>query len=78
MRGLAFFLHFDGRHTYSLIALRAAVVFAELWDVNMKRWFKDMRVFEQIDGAGHWLQLEATEEVNAKLLGFLETVRGLP
>ena len=48
----------------------------EMWDVNMKRWFKDLRVFEQIDGAGHWLQLEAAELVTGKLIGFLDSVRG--
>jgi pimeloyl-ACP methyl ester carboxylesterase len=27
--------------------------------------------YERIDGAGHWLQLEATEQVNRLLLDFL-------
>ena len=29
--------------------------------------------YERIEGAGHWLQLERPEEVNALLLDFLPT-----
>ena len=38
---------------------------------NMKRWTDDLRICEIIDGAGHWLQQERPDEVNAALLDFL-------
>ena len=34
--------------------------------------------YERIDGAGHWLQLEAPQRVNALLLGFLDEGAGQP
>ena len=34
--------------------------------------------YERIDGAGHWLQLEAPQRVNALLLGFLDDGAGQP
>jgi pimeloyl-ACP methyl ester carboxylesterase len=41
---------------------------------NMQRWVDDLRICRLIDGAGHWIQQERPEEVNALLLQFL---RGL-
>lgn len=41
---------------------------------NMKRWVDDLRTCEIIDGAGHWIQQERAQEVNALLLGFLGTL----
>ena len=41
---------------------------------NMKRWIDDLRTCEIIDGAGHWIQQERAQEVNALLLGFLDTL----
>lgn len=41
---------------------------------NMKRWVDDLRVCEIIDGAGHWIQQERPEKVNAALLKFLGTL----
>jgi pimeloyl-ACP methyl ester carboxylesterase len=32
------------------------------------------RVFEEIDGSGHWLPMEAAEEVTAKIIAFLDDV----
>ena len=34
---------------------------------HMKSHFDDLRLFEEVDGAGHWLPLEAAEEVSAKI-----------
>ena len=34
--------------------------------------------YERIDGAGHWLQLEAPERVNALLLEFLDEGAATP
>jgi pimeloyl-ACP methyl ester carboxylesterase len=42
---------------------------------NMKRWVDDLRVCEIIEGAGHWIQQERAERVNALLVGFLATLR---
>jgi epoxide hydrolase A/B len=41
---------------------------------NMKRWIDDLRTCEIIDGAGHWIQQERAQAVNALLLGFLDTL----
>lgn len=41
---------------------------------NMKRWVDDLRVCTIIDGAGHWIQQERPEAVNAALLEFLGTL----
>ena len=41
---------------------------------NMKRWIDDLRVCEIIDGAGHWIQQERPQQVNASLLNFLGTL----
>jgi pimeloyl-ACP methyl ester carboxylesterase len=41
---------------------------------NMTRWVDDLRVCEIIDGAGHWIQQERPEQVNAALLKFLGTL----
>jgi pimeloyl-ACP methyl ester carboxylesterase len=38
---------------------------------NMKRWVDDLRACTIIDGAGHWIQQERPDEVNAVLLKFL-------
>ncbi len=38
-------------------------------------WLTDHRGTVVIDGAGHWVQQEAPEEVNAALLGFLDQLR---
>ena len=41
------------------------------WDGVMKRWFSDLRVFEEIPDCGHWLPLEQAELVTGKILAFL-------
>lgn len=41
---------------------------------NMKRWVDDLRACTIIDGAGHWIQQERPDEVNAVLLKFLGTL----
>lgn len=41
---------------------------------NMKRWVDDLRTCAVIDGAGHWIQQERPEQVNALLLRFLATL----
>ena len=40
----------------------------------MKRWVDDLRLCEIIEGAGHWIQQERPQEVNAALLEFLGTL----
>ena len=42
---------------------------------NMKRWVDDLRICEIIEGAGHWIQQERVERVNALLVKFLATLR---
>ena len=37
----------------------------------MDGWLEDHRGTTVVDGAGHWVQQEAPEEVNAALLTFL-------
>ena len=41
----------------------------------MDGWVDDHRGTILIDGAGHWVQQERPDEVNAALLGFIESVR---
>jgi len=43
---------------------------------NMKRWVDDLRACEIIEGAGHWIQQERPQEVNAVVLKFLATLDG--
>ena len=38
---------------------------------NMRKKLVDLRIVEMIDGAGHWVQQERPDEVNATLLRFL-------
>ena len=40
----------------------------------MKRWVDDLRVCDIIEGAGHWVQQERPQQVNASLLQFLDTL----
>jgi pimeloyl-ACP methyl ester carboxylesterase len=40
----------------------------------MSGWVTDLRAQVVIPGAGHWVQQQAPAEVNAALLGFLETL----
>ena len=42
----------------------------------MDGWLTDPRGAVLIDGAGHWVQQERPDEVNAALVGFVEAVRG--
>jgi pimeloyl-ACP methyl ester carboxylesterase len=42
----------------------------------MKRWVDDLRLCTIIDGAGHWIQQERPQEVNAAVLEFLGTLDG--
>lgn len=42
----------------------------------MKRWVDDLRLCRIIDGAGHWIQQERPQEVNAVLLEFLAGLEG--
>lgn len=39
-------------------------------------WLSDHRGTVIVDGAGHWVQQEAPEQVNAALLGFLDALHG--
>jgi pimeloyl-ACP methyl ester carboxylesterase len=40
----------------------------------MRGWVTDMRAEHVIDGAGHWVQQELPDGVNAALLEFLASV----
>jgi pimeloyl-ACP methyl ester carboxylesterase len=42
---------------------------------GMEQRFADLRRVTWVEGAGHWLQLEATEQVNAELVSFLAEFR---
>ena len=42
---------------------------------EMPQYFKDMRMCEEVDECGHWLPLEQSEVVNAKIVEFLTSVR---
>ena len=44
---------------------------------DLVRIATDLRGFLPIEGAGHWLQLEASDIVNRELVGFLHEVGGL-
>jgi pimeloyl-ACP methyl ester carboxylesterase len=44
----------------------------------MKPWLSDLRSTAIIEGAGHWIQQERPDEVNAELLGFLSNLRLSP
>lgn len=54
-------------------ALRHFVPGHDLYE-NVSRHCDDQRVSKIIEGAGHWIQQEAPEEVTATLLSFLETL----
>ena len=54
-------------------ALRHFVPNYDLYE-NVARHCEDLRISQIIDGAGHWIQQEAPEEVTATLLSFLETL----
>ncbi len=43
---------------------------------GLKDWLTDLRSQAVLPGAGHWLQQERPDEVNAALIGFLSVVRG--
>ncbi len=42
---------------------------------NLRKMCADLRVEVSLPGAGHWVQQERPEEVNAALVGFLDSVR---
>ena len=42
----------------------------------MDGWVPDLRGTVLVDGAGHWVQQERPDEVNAALVRFVEAVRG--
>ncbi len=42
---------------------------------DLRKMVPNLQGFLQLDGVGHWPQLEATDRVNAALLGFLEGAR---
>ncbi|HEX6422872.1 MAG TPA: alpha/beta hydrolase [Acidimicrobiales bacterium] len=42
----------------------------------MEGWVPHLRGTVLVDGAGHWVQQEAPDEVNDALVGFVEAVRG--
>ena len=44
------------------------------WLSQMGDWVTDLRGKVFIEGAGHWVQMERSAEVNEALLGFLRTV----
>jgi pimeloyl-ACP methyl ester carboxylesterase len=41
----------------------------------MAERFEDLRRIEVVEGAGHWLPLEATDAVNARAIEFLAPFR---
>ena len=41
----------------------------------MDGWVSDLRGTVLVDGAGHWVQQERPDEVNAALVGFVEAIR---
>jgi pimeloyl-ACP methyl ester carboxylesterase len=41
---------------------------------RMGQWVTDLRGTLLLPGAGHWVQQERPDEVNAALLGFLDEV----
>lgn len=42
---------------------------------GMEERFADLRRTTWVEGAGHWLPLEATDQVNAELVSFLAEFR---
>lgn len=54
-------------------ALRHFVPGHDLYE-NVGQHCEDLRVSRIVEGAGHWIQQEAPEEVTATLLSFLETL----
>jgi len=42
---------------------------------GMADGYADLRRLTWVEGAGHWLQLEATDQVNAELVSFLAEFR---
>lgn len=43
-------------------------------EATLKHWLTDLRSQTVLPGAGHWLQQERPEEVNAALIGFLRDI----
>lgn len=43
-------------------------------DTDMDEWVPDLRVKIKLPNAGHWIQQECPDEVNAALLGFFESL----
>ena len=43
---------------------------------TMDGWVTDHRGDVIVPGAGHWVQQQAPDEVNAALVGFVDSVRG--
>ncbi|WP_309627214.1 alpha/beta hydrolase [Brevundimonas sp.] len=48
-------------------------VYAGQHEAGLKDWIPDLRSQTVLPGAGHWLQQERPEEVNAALIAFLKT-----
>ena len=46
-------------------------VYAGQHEGGLKDWAPDLRGQVVLEGAGHWVQQERPDEVNAALLGFL-------
>ncbi|MDB5421098.1 MAG: alpha/beta hydrolase fold protein [Brevundimonas sp.] len=44
-------------------------------EAGLKEWLTDLRGQVVLPGAGHWVQQERPDQVNAALLGFLQNVR---
>ena len=42
----------------------------------MDGWVTDHRGDVIVPGAGHWVQQQSPDEVNAALVGFIESIRG--
>ena len=40
----------------------------------MNNWCTDLRGIHLVEGAGHWVQQESPEQVNALLIDFLQSV----
>ena len=41
---------------------------------RMREWVPDLRAEVVVEGAGHWVQQQCPDEVNAALLEFLATL----
>lgn len=48
--------------------------YAGHFESELPHWLTDLRAVTVVDGAGHWVQQEAPQAVNAAILGFLETL----